>query len=174
MHSGEIREIIRDEKIAQALSDNVKVEILRLLNERGPMTISELSKILNKHRSSVYRHLVVLENAELIRREVKRGAHIFAISALGREALDILSEKVGAEVLLEVKKKRIRRSMRFKSFATFLLYSPALVFVVIGIRGAAYQGEIHALSRILWFMIFIGLALAWIAFSRKIIKWVKS
>lgn len=174
MHSKEIRELIRDEKVAQALSDDVKVGILKLLSEKGPMTISEISKILGKHRSSVYRHLIALENAELIRREIKRGAHMFAISALGQEALDILLKSGAAEVLLEIKRKRIKRSMRFKSFALILIYSPAIVFATIGIKGVMYQGEVHALSRILWFSIFICLSMIWVFFARKVAKWMKS
>jgi len=173
MYGKEIREVVRDEKIAQALSDDVKVSILKLLNERGPMTISEISKVLGKHRSSVYRHLVVLENAELIRREIKRGAHIFAISALGQEALNILLKRSGAEVLLEVKRKRIKKSMRLKSLTSILLYLPAMVFAAIGIKGAMYRGEIHALSRIMWFSIFIGLTMMWVFFARKVAKWMK-
>lgn len=173
MYSRRIEDVVRDEKVAQALSDDVKVKILKLLNERGPMTISEISKTLGKHRSSVYRHLVVLESAELIRREISRGAHIFAISSLGQEALNILSRSTSAEVLLEVKRKRLRRSMRFKNAISLLLYSPAVAFAIIGIRGAMYQGEVHALSRILWFAIFIVLTMTWVVFARKIIKWAR-
>ena len=164
-----MRETLRDERVAQVLSDDAKIEILRLLDKKGPMTISEVSKALGKHRSSVYRHLVALENAELVTREAGRGAHVFAVSGLGREALQLLS-RGSPEILLEVRRRRLSRRLRARRVLVALAYAPAAAFAAIGVKGAAYTGSVHALSRILWLTIFVGLAALWIVAVRRALR----
>jgi DNA-binding transcriptional ArsR family regulator len=54
------------------IGNNVRTEILRLLSER-PMTTLELAEQLRVHHASVHRHLVVLEEHELVTADVGRG-----------------------------------------------------------------------------------------------------
>ena len=59
---------IMDRKTIKALSTDTRLEITKLLSKR-PYTASELSRILNKHVTTVKEHLDLLEKSNLIKRE---------------------------------------------------------------------------------------------------------
>jgi len=52
-------------KISDALSNNMRIKILHLLNQK-PWNIYELAKALNLSRPVVYAHLKKLEEADLV------------------------------------------------------------------------------------------------------------
>jgi DNA-binding transcriptional ArsR family regulator len=53
--------------VFQALADPTRRALLRTLSERGPATLSELSTAVPITRQAVTKHLVVLEEAGLVR-----------------------------------------------------------------------------------------------------------
>ncbi len=59
--------IVIDKKTIFALAFNIRIEILKKLNERR-MTLTELSKSLNMAKTTVREHLDKLVEAELVRR----------------------------------------------------------------------------------------------------------
>ena len=170
MNNKRIREVVKNEKIAHALSDDIRISILSLLKEKGPMTITEIANTLKRHRSSIYRHIVVLENAELVRREIEKNIHVFAISKLGEEVLEIILKKKSIDILFEIKKKKIKRYASIKRILSYLIYTPSIIFTYIGIKGVLYPGKVRAFSRILWLSMFTGLAILWTLFIHKIRK----
>ncbi|HDZ35457.1 MAG TPA: ArsR family transcriptional regulator [Thermococcus sp.] len=80
--------IITEAEKVKVLSEETRFRILQLLRER-PMTINELSKILKKDRTTIYRHIKMLESVGLVEelesqgneRVYARSARIFLIKA---------------------------------------------------------------------------------------------
>jgi len=61
-----VNKVDEEEKIARAVGDKTRLNILKLLNKLGPLSTSELSEKLNKHRSTIIRHIPILQDAGLI------------------------------------------------------------------------------------------------------------
>ncbi len=53
--------------VFQALSDSTRREVMRRLSEDGPTTLGELASGLPVTRQAVSKHLIVLEDAGLVR-----------------------------------------------------------------------------------------------------------
>ncbi|MCD6524554.1 MAG: winged helix-turn-helix transcriptional regulator, partial [Thermococcus sp.] len=87
--------IITEAEKVKALSEETRFRILQLLRER-PMTINELSNILGKDRTTIYRHIKMLENAGLVEeletpgneKIYARSARIFLIKADPDESVE--------------------------------------------------------------------------------------
>jgi len=60
-------------KTATALSDSRRALILRLVEERGPLTQAQIAKALNMTWGQVQWHLYVLEREGKVRRVPKNG-----------------------------------------------------------------------------------------------------
>lgn len=168
--------MIKERKIAKALSDNFRVQLLKVLKDKGPMTIQELANILGRHRSSIYRHLLLLEDAELVTRtrDSKSSAYVYAITKDGLDILDIYENKQGADILFEIRRKRVSKFATYKKLGKYVVYTPSLVLLFIAIKGAAYPGYVHAFSRMLWFIIFTSIALVWFLIARRISRTTES
>lgn len=61
-----MNKVDEEEKIARAVGDKTRLNILKLLNKLGPLSTSELTEKLNKHRSTIIRHILFLQDAGLI------------------------------------------------------------------------------------------------------------
>ncbi|WP_456396518.1 ArsR/SmtB family transcription factor, partial [Thermococcus sp.] len=80
--------IITEPERVMILSENTRFRILELLRER-PMTINELTEILDRDRATIYRHIKTLEKAGFVEeigqegneRIYARTARIFLIKA---------------------------------------------------------------------------------------------
>ncbi|GAB6103234.1 ArsR family transcriptional regulator [Thermococcus atlanticus] len=80
--------IITEPERVKILSENTRFRILELLRER-PMTINELTEILDRDRTTIYRHIKTLEKAGFVEeigqegngRIYARTARIFLIKA---------------------------------------------------------------------------------------------
>jgi DNA-binding transcriptional ArsR family regulator len=59
---------VLDKDTLKALSTDTRQEIIKMLSNR-PYTASEISKITNKHVTTITEHLNVLEKSDLIRRK---------------------------------------------------------------------------------------------------------
>ncbi|AAL80356.1 transcriptional regulator [Pyrococcus furiosus DSM 3638] len=77
--------IISDPKQIKALSDPTRVKILELLRYH-PMTVSEISRVIGKDKSTIYRHIKALEEAGLVEEVEKIGNE----TVYGRTALIFL------------------------------------------------------------------------------------
>ncbi|MBC7096051.1 helix-turn-helix transcriptional regulator, partial [Thermococcus sp.] len=64
--------IITDAKKIKVLAEKTRIDILSLLRDR-PMTTSELSMILNKDSSTIYRHVTLLKKAGFVEVVGKEG-----------------------------------------------------------------------------------------------------
>lgn len=67
-------------KTANAM-DPKRIAILRLLEERGPLTQSQLAKLLSMGWGALQWHLYVLEREGKIRRAVSNGLVLYSISS---------------------------------------------------------------------------------------------
>jgi DNA-binding transcriptional ArsR family regulator len=67
---------VLDSGLFRALCEPVRVDLVRLLIERGRSDVSALSAELPQDLSVISRHLAVLHRAGLVRRE-KEGRHVF-------------------------------------------------------------------------------------------------
>ena len=82
--------------VFQALADPTRRQLLRTLSERGPSTLSELSTVVPVTRQAVTKHLVVLEDAGLVRGSGdRRGRRYEPTPAPFAEAMDWMVD-VGA------------------------------------------------------------------------------
>ena len=64
--------ITLDRKILRALSSDTRINILKNLNVR-PMTVSELSRILNLPKSTIHENLEKLIDAGLVKKRKSEG-----------------------------------------------------------------------------------------------------
>ncbi|GAB6136570.1 ArsR/SmtB family transcription factor [Thermococcus prieurii] len=106
--------ITQPEKV-RVLSDETRFKILRLLRQR-PMTVWELSMAIGKDRTTIYRHIKVLEKAGLVEELGSEGneklygrtARLFLIKAEPHESVENFRQmylQVEAERLVEVLEK---------------------------------------------------------------------
>jgi predicted transcriptional regulator len=58
--------------VIDIIGNNVRTEILRVLAQR-PLTTLQLAEQLRVHHASVHRHLVLLEEHDLVTADVSRG-----------------------------------------------------------------------------------------------------
>jgi len=107
--------IITEAEKVKALSEETRFRILQLLRER-PMTINELSNILGKDRTTIYRHIKMLENAGLVEeletpgneKIYARSARIFLIKADPDESVEEFRQaylQIEAKKLVQILEK---------------------------------------------------------------------
>ena len=91
--------ITLDRKILRALSSDTRVNILKSLNIR-PMTVSELSRILNLPKSTIHENLEKLIDAGLVKKRKSEGRKrvYYELTEKGRRLL--LSHKTRIILLL--------------------------------------------------------------------------
>ncbi len=76
-------EIVSDPEVIKLITEETRSKILRLLRFRD-MTISELSSILNKDISTIFRHIKKLEKAGLVKVTGERKVHNIPEKVYGR------------------------------------------------------------------------------------------
>ncbi|MCD6208764.1 MAG: helix-turn-helix transcriptional regulator [Thermoproteales archaeon] len=84
--------IVDDEKIAEALEDKVRIDILILLKRKGELHINKISQLLHKHRSTITRHLTKLIEAELIEKIPTQSGYVYRLTNKGDKVLEDLQE----------------------------------------------------------------------------------
>ena len=67
---------IMDSKLFKALCEPVRVEILKVLTAKGRCDVSAIAENFRQDGSVVSRHLAILHDAGIVRRE-KEGRHVF-------------------------------------------------------------------------------------------------
>ena len=67
-----MKELPLEQRAIKALSSNVRVEILRKLDEKQK-TLSDLSRELELNKATIYKHVNVLLDADLISRKEREG-----------------------------------------------------------------------------------------------------
>ncbi len=72
----------------KALSSDIRIDILRTLESRK-MTVSELSRSMNMNKTTIYTHLIILKEAELIKRRERHG-HKWVYYRLSFSGMSIL------------------------------------------------------------------------------------
>lgn len=65
-----------DSKLFKALCEPIRVEILKILTAKGRCDVSTIAKHFPQDSSVVSRHLAILHDAGIVRRE-KEGRHVF-------------------------------------------------------------------------------------------------
>ncbi len=107
--------IITEPAKVKILSDNTRFKILELLRER-PMTINELTAVLRKDRTTIYRHIKSLEKAGFVEEVDQEGnekiyartARLFLIKADPDESVEQFRREylqVEAEKLVQILEK---------------------------------------------------------------------
>ncbi|WP_457742529.1 ArsR/SmtB family transcription factor [Thermococcus sp.] len=117
--------IITEPERVKILSEETRFRILQLLRQR-PMTIWELSRVVKKDRTTVYRHIKVLEKAGLVEEVGTMGneklygrtARLFLIKVEPDESIEEFRQlylQVEAEKLVDIlEKSGIRAKNREK------------------------------------------------------------
>ena len=107
--------IITEPEKVKVLSDETRFKILQLLRQR-PMTIWELSMELGKDRTTIYRHIKMLESAGLVEeleahgneRVYARTARLFLIKVAADESVEEFRQaylQVEAKKLVQILEK---------------------------------------------------------------------
>ncbi|NJE05514.1 ArsR family transcriptional regulator [Thermococcus sp. M36] len=126
--------IITEPEKVRVLSEETRFKILQLLRDR-PMTINELSEALKKDRTTVYRHIKLLEGAGLVEeievhgneRVYARAARIFLIKADPDESVEEFRQgylQMETEKLVQVLEKagfKIKDREKLKELAKEVL-----------------------------------------------------
>lgn len=126
--------IITEPERVRVLSDDTRFKILQLLRQR-PMTIKELSDALERDRTTIYRHIKILEKAGLVEeldnlgneRVYSRTARLFLIKADPDESIEKFRQaylQVEADKLVQILEKagfRIQDRMRLVELAKQVL-----------------------------------------------------
>lgn len=79
-------------KIAKALSDKTRVQIIRELSEKGKITCSEAGKIAHLSQPTMSHHIKILVDADLLSTE-KQGRHV--ILWVNKKSLDNFTQLLG-------------------------------------------------------------------------------
>ena len=126
--------IITEPETVKVLSEETRFKILQLLR-MGPMTINELTEALGKDRTTVYRHIKLLESAGLVievesqgnEKVYGRSARLFLIKAEPDESIEEFRQaylQVEAEKLVQILEKaglRIRDPEKLRQIAKEVL-----------------------------------------------------
>ena len=126
--------IITEPETVKVLSEETRFKILQLLRMQ-PMTITELSEAIGKDRTTIYRHIKVLEKAGLVEeietqgneRVYSRSAKLFLIKADPDESVEQFRQaylQVEAEKLVQILEKagfKIEDRARFVKLAKNVL-----------------------------------------------------
>jgi DNA-binding transcriptional ArsR family regulator len=83
-----------DRDLMKVLSSDTRLEILKVLGERQ-LTSSDLSRRLNKHKSTIVEHLQVLQAAGLVEKDEKPGRKwiFYSLTDEGREVVSPVPER---------------------------------------------------------------------------------
>ena len=131
--------IVDDEKIAEALEDKVRIDILVLLNRKGELHVNKISQLLHKHRSTITRHLTKLIEAELIEKIPTQSGYVYRLTNRGNKVLESLQES-GFTVRVKLQKQS-----KQKLFYNIVIVVLAVLLLYIVITPIS----IHALTRII-------------------------
>ena len=107
-------EIVDDPDTIKIIVEETRSKILRLLRFRD-MTISEMSSILNKNISTVFRHVKKLEKAGLIEIKGERKIHNVPEKMYGRKAKTILLAPESYERSSFIKRFTEKRAIAIKN-----------------------------------------------------------
>jgi len=150
---------VDDERVAEALSDQTRIEILLLLDEKGPASLRVLSEALGKHRSTVFRHISKLLNAGLVER-CKTGEYFeYRLTNLGSEIVEVI--RSGGHPVSPRRRKEVLLS---RGKIAIVSFAAGLTVMMIPVR-------VHALTRLL---VFIGITLTSYLLLSVLFKTVKS
>ena len=131
--------IVDDEKIAEALEDKVRIDILVLLKHKGELHVNKISQLLHKHRSTITRHLTKLIEAELIEKIPTQSGYVYRLTSKGNKVLEGLQES-GFTVRVKLQKQS-----KQKLFYNIVIVVLAVLLLYIVITPIS----IHALTRII-------------------------
>ncbi len=131
--------IVDDEKIAEALEDKVRIDILVLLKHKGELHVNKISQLLHKHRSTITRHLTKLIEAELIEKIPTQSGYVYRLTNRGNKVLEGLQES-GFTVRVKLQKQS-----KQKLFYNTIIVVLAVLLLYIVITPIS----IHALTRII-------------------------
>lgn len=158
-----MNKVDEEEKIARAVGDKTRLNILKLLNKLGPLSTSELTEKLNKHRSTIIRHILILQDAGLITKNSEL-SYTYTITSRGKKFLELASTEGSVKIEVPVKKRRVFSFNILRN----LLHIPTLIFLSLGFIGMFAPVEVSILSRILWFIIFTLISFLWEIFIKRL------
>ena len=153
--------MVKEADIAKALGEPTRLNILKYLYEYGSLSCVDISKITGKHRSTILRHLNVLVDAGLVRRE----GSLYSITDLGVKFLNLISTEGGAKIEIPIKRSKLFLFNR-RSFLKLTLYCIACIPIAIGFLGL--MAPVNVISRLVWLLLFLSLGLLIIFISRKL------
>lgn len=131
--------IVDDEKIAEALEDKVRIDILVLLKRKGELHVNKISQLLHKHRSTITRHLTKLVEAELIEKVPSQSGYVYRLTSKGDKVLEDLQE--GGFTIRVKPQKQNKQKLLY--YAIVAILAAMLLYIAIT------PISIHALTRII-------------------------
>lgn len=167
--------------ILKTLADPTRYHILQTLHhKKEPLTIYQIANILGKTTESIRKHVKILQEAKLIVRvgETEKGAHKYMLTPKGErvyraintilmsQAPTITSAKEYPEITIEVKPRRQIIS-KIKKIIPII---PETTLIIIGFLGLLAPAKVSIISRILWLMIFLALAILVHTLIRRIME----
>ena len=164
-----------DKRLVEALGDMTRYQILKLIKEEGPMSVSDMSVKLNKHRATIDKHVKQLMKAGLLVRkeDPERGVFVYMLTDAAINVIEGI-EKAKESVpkpIIEMPVKKIRR-IKIKKILpilkVLLVYGPSSFFIALGIIGFFIpEPDVRFLGRFTWLMLMLILALVWNILIRR-------
>ncbi|GEM_PF-1080581 len=158
-----------DEETLKVASHEARLAILKILKDKKTASINDIAEILNKHRSTVNRHILKLVDVGLVERtEIFKGSFVYSLSPKGLALVEHV-EKYGTMPEVKVRVIKEKKVLRYPTYwLRILAYGIPFFFIIVGVMGLVVKTgrPISFLSRIIWFVVFLLLSLV----SLKIIK----
>jgi len=164
-----------DKRLVEALGDMTRYQILKLIKEEGPMSVSDMSVKLNKHRATIDKHVKQLMKAGLLVRkeDPERGVFVYMLTDAAINVIEGIerAKESAPKPIIEMPVKKIRR-IKIKKILpilkVLLVYGPSSFFIALGIIGFFIpEPDVRFLGRFIWLMLMLILALVWNILIRR-------
>lgn len=155
--------------MAMVLGDETRLKILKIIYEKGEVRGADLPQMLGKHRSTISRHLSVLLKYSLVSRRLINGDYYYTLTDDGKNIVSALI-KTGFKPVVEVPVRSfsIRNFFVGRSIFDLFALTIAAVLGAVGIAGLFTQAEVHAISRVIWLVLWLTAAFIAFKIVRKI------
>jgi len=166
----------KDKRLIEALGDITRYQILKLIKDEGPMSVSDIAIKLEKHRATIDKHVKQLMKAGLLirREDPKRGVYLYILTDTALKVIDTI-EKAKGEVprpIVEMPIKKLKR-ISIRKIAPIIkkaiTYGPSIFFMIIGMIGfiAPIPG-VNFIGKVMWLVIMLLIALLWNMLMKRV------
>lgn len=114
------------EGIKVVTSNELRLSIVKLLNEKGPLNIGSLSSNLNRSRQLIKHHVSILEKSEIISQKNYGSLKVYELTEFGKRMLAKVQDK-------ELEKENEKKIRLKKLYRTSIILTVSLIPLILAI-----------------------------------------